>query len=96
MMRPALREEDFDMEKNVILEEIALYKDRPQFTRHRRGALHASTTGHPLGQSVLGTTESITALRRDQMHAYWQRRYAPEQPDPGAHRQLRLGRRGAR
>ncbi|MEO6907360.1 MAG: pitrilysin family protein, partial [Abditibacteriaceae bacterium] len=31
MMRPALREEDFNMEKNVILEEIAMYWDRPQF-----------------------------------------------------------------
>src|SRR6185312_12145608 len=31
MMRPALRKEDFDMEKNVILEEIAMYEDRPQF-----------------------------------------------------------------
>jgi predicted Zn-dependent peptidase len=32
---------------------------------------------HPLGQSVLGTTESITALSRDQMEDYWRRRYAP-------------------
>src|SRR5207247_10729717 len=32
MMRPALRTDDFDVEKNVILEEIALYRDRPQFT----------------------------------------------------------------
>src|SRR6478752_6333652 len=30
MLRPALRQDDFDVEKNVILEEIALYKDRPQ------------------------------------------------------------------
>jgi predicted Zn-dependent peptidase len=76
MMRPTLRTEDFDMEKNVILEEIALYKDRPQFTviDEARATYYA---GHPLGQSVLGTTESITALARDQMHAYWQRRYAP-------------------
>jgi predicted Zn-dependent peptidase len=76
MMRPSLRVEDFAMEKNVILEEIALYKDRPQFTviDEARSTYYA---GHPLGQSVLGTTESITALQRDQMHAYWERRYAP-------------------
>src|SRR5690606_38952834 len=29
MMRPALREEDFDTEKKVILEEIAMYEDNP-------------------------------------------------------------------
>ena len=76
MMRPSLRVEDFDMEKNVILEEISMYKDRPQFTviDEARATYYL---GHPLGQSVLGTTESITALRQEQMQAYWQRRYAP-------------------
>jgi predicted Zn-dependent peptidase len=76
MMRPTLRVDDFDMEKNVILEEIALYKDRPQFTviDETRATYYKD---HPLGQSVLGTTESISALSRDQMHGYWSRRYAP-------------------
>lgn len=76
MMRPSLREDDFDMEKNVILEEIALYKDRPNFTviDEARAAYYFR---HPLGQSVLGTTESVSALQRDQMYRYWERRYAP-------------------
>ncbi|MBI1831854.1 MAG: insulinase family protein, partial [Planctomycetes bacterium] len=30
---------------------------------------------HPLGNSILGTPESITALSRDQMQAYYDRRY---------------------
>ena len=76
MMRPTLRTDDFDMEKNVILEEIALYKDRPQFTVVDE-ARSTYYRGHPLGQSVLGSTESISALRREQMYSYWQRRYAP-------------------
>lgn len=76
MMHPTLLDDDFNMEKNVILEEIALYKDRPQFTviDEARSTYYKN---HPLGQSVLGSTESITALLRDQMHAYWGRRYAP-------------------
>jgi len=76
MMRPSLRVEDFDMEKNVILEEIALYKDRPQFLVIDE-ARSTYYKGHPLGQSVLGTTESVSALARDQMYEYWNRRYAP-------------------
>jgi predicted Zn-dependent peptidase len=76
MMRPTLRVEDFDMEKQVILEEIAMYKDRPQFTVIDE-ARSAYYQGHPLGQSVLGSAESITALQRDQMYEYWSRRYAP-------------------
>ncbi len=76
MMHPTLRVEDFDMEKNVILEEISMYKDRPQFTviDEARATYYL---GHPLGHSVLGTTESVSALQRNQMHAYWSRRYAP-------------------
>jgi hypothetical protein len=30
LMRPSLRDDDFEIEKNVILEEIAMYKDLPQ------------------------------------------------------------------
>ena len=37
MMRPALRESDFDLEKNVILEEIAMYEDRPGFKVFEEG-----------------------------------------------------------
>ncbi len=75
MMRPALRNEDFDMEKNVILEEIAMYEDRPQFAVF--DLLRATYFGdHPLGGSVLGSSDSIRALTRDQMHEYFSRRYA--------------------
>lgn len=76
MLRPGLRQEDFDTEKQVILEEIAMYKDRPQFTVYNL-ARETFYHGHPLGNSVLGSTESITALERDQMVQYFQRRYAP-------------------
>jgi predicted Zn-dependent peptidase len=77
MMRPALRDDDFDMEKKVIREEIALYKDRPQFTVIDQ-ARSTYYENHPLGHSVLGTDESIRDLPRDQMYGYWQRRYAPD------------------
>jgi predicted Zn-dependent peptidase len=75
MMRPALRVDDFDMEKNVILEEIALYQDRPRFIVMDL-ARETYFRGHPLGNRVLGTVESIRGLERDQMAAYFQRRYA--------------------
>jgi predicted Zn-dependent peptidase len=75
LMRPTLRSEDFDMEKNVILEEIARYQDRPSFTV-MDVAREVFFAGHPLGNSVLGTTGSIQALARDQMAAYFDRRYA--------------------
>ncbi len=74
LMRPALREEDFATEKKVILEEIALYADRPDFVAYERAREHYFKN-HPLANRVLGTEESIRALTRDQMAAYHDRRY---------------------
>ncbi len=76
MMRPALRDADFETEKLVILEEIRMYDDQPPFgadDRCRAGFFG----GHPLGRSVLGTIESIQALDVGAMRDYHQRRYAP-------------------
>ncbi|MBN1844269.1 MAG: insulinase family protein [Sedimentisphaerales bacterium] len=77
LMRPSLREEDFEVEKGVICEEIAMYKDQPHFDvvdRCRR--LHFG--GHGCGNSVLGSVESIQALTAERMREYFTRRYAPD------------------
>lgn len=69
MMQPSLRQEDFDTEKKVILEEIGMYEDQPGFTAYD----HVMAThfhGHPLSQSILGTNESIEALTSEQMRQY--------------------------
>ncbi|MBL8763400.1 MAG: insulinase family protein [Phycisphaerae bacterium] len=74
MMRPALRQSDFDSEKGVILEEIAMYKDNPFWVLYER-AMEEHYPAHPLGYRVLGTNESISALRAEQMRAYFDDRY---------------------
>jgi len=76
LMRPALREDDFTIEKNVIKEEIAMYQDSPTFdVLDRCRSLHFGT--HPCANSVLGTVPSIDGLTAEQMRAYFARRYAP-------------------
>ncbi len=76
MMRPSLREEDFETEKQVILEEIKKYDDEPPYGAYDRGKLlHFGS--HPLARSVLGTTESVSALTADAMRDYFRRRYSP-------------------
>jgi predicted Zn-dependent peptidase len=76
VLRPSLRGDDFDMEKQVILEEIDMYEDRPGFVAYDR-ARRAHFGAHPLGNSVLGTAQSVGALTRDQMLGYFDRRYVP-------------------
>jgi len=76
LMRPALRDEDFGIEKHVIKEEIAMYKDLPSFdVMDRCRKLHFDT--HPLGNSVLGREDSIENLTAERMRSYFERRYAP-------------------
>src|SRR5437764_7324098 len=74
ILRPSLRGEDFDMEKKVILEEIGMYEDQPNYSAYDNARkLHFGE--HNLGNSVLGSVASITALTRDQMASYFARRY---------------------
>ncbi|MBY0112216.1 MAG: insulinase family protein [Phycisphaerales bacterium] len=75
MMRPALRQSDFDTEKGVILEEIAMYKDNPFWVLYE-AVMERHYSSHPMGHRVLGTAESITALTSGQMRAYFDDRYS--------------------
>ncbi|MBI3659143.1 insulinase family protein [Candidatus Acetothermia bacterium] len=77
MMRPAVRKEDFDLEKKVILEEIARSEDMPAFLAYKK-AMQFYFETHALGHLVLGTTDSIQKLTHEQMRDYVQKRYAPE------------------
>src|SRR5437773_1952293 len=74
ILRPSLRDDDFTMEKKVIIEEIGMYEDQPMWSAYDHAKKHYFAT-HPLGNSILGTPESVTALTRDQMAAYHARRY---------------------
>ncbi|MBM3215014.1 insulinase family protein [Candidatus Poribacteria bacterium] len=76
MMRPSLRVDDFDVEKNVILEEIAMYQDRPTWVAFD-AAREQYFGNHPLGHLVLGTRGTITSLERDEMLRYFAERYSP-------------------
>lgn len=76
LLRPALRQGDFDTEKKVILEEIAMYLDDPIHRVYEK-AMEEHFGEHPLAMSVLGSAKSITDLTRDRMDEYFQRRYGP-------------------
>ena len=76
LLRPAIRQADFDTEKKVILEEIAMYLDDPGH-RLYEAAMEEYFGNHPLSLSVLGPAATIQALERDRMAEYFDRRYGP-------------------
>jgi predicted Zn-dependent peptidase len=51
-----------------------MYEDQPSFIAYE-SAMKTHFDGHPLGQSILGTTESISHLKRDQMADYHREHY---------------------
>lgn len=70
--------EEFDVERRVILEELAMADDDPQDVAQERIA-EAVWGDHPLGRPIGGTPESIEAADRDQVVAHYARYYRPEQ-----------------
>jgi predicted Zn-dependent peptidase len=76
VFRPLLREEDLEIERRVILEEIAGVEDTPEelvFDLHAR----ATWGEHPYGNPVLGTTETVNAITLDDLHGLWRAAYRP-------------------
>src|SRR5579883_1612998 len=68
---------DVDAERTVVLDEIAMNEDDPSDTVHE--AFTAKLFGDtPLGRPILGTTDSVNALTRDQIDEHYRARYTPE------------------
>lgn len=70
-------ERDIDLERKVIAEEINMSEDTPEELIHD---LLAETLwpDHPLGRPVAGTIESIAALGRSELLAYYHRQYSAQ------------------
>jgi predicted Zn-dependent peptidase len=65
---------EIDSEREVVLEEIAMYEDEPQDRVHDILA-EAVFGGHPLGRRVLGEAEVISSIPVPDIEDYRSRRY---------------------
>jgi len=74
--RPALRDADLQLERNVILEEIATVEDTPDDLVFDLSA-EALWPEHPYGFSILGTRETVGALSTGDLGALHRRAYHP-------------------
>lgn len=69
-----LAEDELAKEKNVILEEIAMYEDTPDDTVHDLAST-AAYGDHPLAYSILGTAERLNAMGSETLRGYMRERY---------------------
>jgi predicted Zn-dependent peptidase len=76
MMSPSLPPDDFETERSVVLEEIAMSGD--SFEHQVWNFLHDCCFGvHPLAHEILGEQETVERMPREAMRAYHRQRYAP-------------------
>jgi predicted Zn-dependent peptidase len=68
--------DDVETEREVVLEEIAMYEDTPQELVHDLIA-EAVFGSHPLGRPVIGTAEVISTISRRAIQSYHRAMYAP-------------------
>lgn len=68
---------EFDVERRVILEELAMAEDDATDVAHEHIA-QAVMGEHPLGRPIGGSPESIEAASRDQVLAHYARYYRPD------------------
>jgi predicted Zn-dependent peptidase len=67
---------ELDSEREVVLEEIAMYDDAPQELVHDLIA-EAVFGDHPLGRPVIGTSEVISSIPREAIARYHDAMYVP-------------------
>lgn len=69
-----LHPSDVEIERGVVLEEIAMRDDDPE---DLLGELsdEALFGAHPLGRPVIGSEESIRGMDRETLHAFWRGEY---------------------
>src|SRR5438128_5387045 len=74
VLHPMFRPEDIDKEKGVILEELKMEADSPDYLVHE---IFSSNfwKDHPLGKPILGTRETIKRFDRDAVDKYYQNVY---------------------
>jgi predicted Zn-dependent peptidase len=77
ILRPKFDSEDVQKERQVVLEEIKMDLDNPEYQLHE-----IFTRGfwpeHPLGRPILGTPETVKAFRREVLQSRFSDWFAPD------------------
>ncbi len=76
VLNPLFRKEDIEKEKSVILEEIKMEADQPEFVLHET-FISNFWKGHGLGKPILGTKETVKKFGQEMLLDFYGRVYSP-------------------
>jgi predicted Zn-dependent peptidase len=77
VLRPRFDEDDIGKEKSVVLEEIKMDQDNPDYLVHEIFTQNF-WRNHPLGKPILGTNKTVSSFSRAQVAECFRRWFAPE------------------
>ncbi len=76
VLNPLFRTDDIEKEKSVILEEIKMEADQPEFVLHE-AFTGSFWKGHGLGKPILGTRETVKKYEQEMLLNFYNRVYSP-------------------
>jgi len=76
VLHPRFPDEEIAKEKNVVIEEMKMYRDSPEDVVFEEFTKHLFDP-HPLGRPIIGTEVSVNSFNRNDLLAYMEDRYSP-------------------
>jgi predicted Zn-dependent peptidase len=76
VLNPVFDPKDITREKGVILEEIKMDEDNPDYLLHEIFTQNF-WTDHPLGKPILGTKETVRSFEQEKLLKFYRQRFVP-------------------
>ena len=76
VLNPLFKDEDIEKEKGVVLEELKMEADNPEYLVNEIFS-NNFWKDHPLGKPILGTRETVRRFSREKIDGYYRRFYVP-------------------
>jgi predicted Zn-dependent peptidase len=73
-----LDSQEFELERTVILEELAMVQDDPEDVAHETSSAAVLGENDSLGRPIGGTPETIKAVSRDDVYSHYRANYRPQ------------------
>ena len=77
VLHPKFSQADLEREQGVILEEIKMDEDNPDYLVHETFTQNF-WKNHPLGRPILGTVKTVSSFDQDSVFDHHRRRFTPE------------------
>jgi predicted Zn-dependent peptidase len=76
VLHPVFRDDDIEKEKGVVLEELKMDEDNPDYLLHEVFSQNF-WSGHPMARPIIGSQQTITGFAREPLREFFQHTYNP-------------------